>query len=193
MLRDPDFRKNLLVSIMTSVLVLLFIEPILKWLGNAIVWLGANIYNGITDSIYKSAALGFREESSFVTLILLVSILSGVFSAGAALRLIPEGDETTVIKRKNYRKIFSVVLTLLFLLDVLFLLGRDFATLQLNTYFNQKITILAAKIPEQKIKELKASWALMDKRTDYEVLTAEMNTLAKQFNIKFPAPLPGTQ
>jgi hypothetical protein len=194
MYRDPDFRRNLLVSVVTSVLVLLFIEPILSWSGNAIMWFGANVYDGVTNSIYRSAARGFREESSFASLIIILATLAGLFSAILMVMLLPRRRKPAQVESKrNYRKILFSALTVLFLLDGLVIVAEDFANIQLNTTFNQRITVLAAKVPEQRIRELKASWALMEKRADYEALTAEMNKLAKQFNTKLPAALPGAQ
>ena len=190
MFRDPDFRKNLLVSIITSVLVLIFIEPILKWSGNAIMWLGANTYDGITNSFYKSAALGFREKFSFVTFGLMLSTLAGIFS-GISMEMLrpPRHNNTPVESRQKRRKILIVIMTGLFLLVSLYIITLDFAELQLNSSFNQRITVLAASAPDQKIKELRASWSLMEKRSDYESLTSGMDILAKQYNIKLPAAL----
>jgi hypothetical protein len=62
----------------------------------------------------------------------------------------------------------------------------DYIELQLNASFNQRTIILASRASEQQIKELRATWAQMESRTDYEHINDEMADIAKSLDIKLP-------
>lgn len=192
MFKDSDFKRNLLVSIITSVLVLLFIEPAIKWTGNAVMWLGINAYEGFTNSVYSSAALGLREKYSFMLHLMFLSLLVGAAS-GVAFALISRTsnkvDDASRIRMNRWRKILVIVFSSVLVLDALVLIGRNYAEMQLISSFNQRITVLAARASDQQIKDLRAGWAAMQKRSDYESLTAAMDRLAKDYNIRLPDAL----
>jgi len=188
MINDVELRKNLLVSLITSILVLIFIEPFLKWAANAIMWLGANISVSFTKSVYTSAALGFREKYSFMALIFILSTLSGIVAGITASRVLPRKSEPTDSHAKR-RKLFPIFSAILFFVSGVFIVAQNFIELQLNASFNQRITVLSAKVNDQKIKELKAAWALMENRSDYESITEQMNNIAQKEKIKLPSAL----
>jgi len=81
------------------------------------------------------------------------------------------------------------VLTIAASLGSLLISTLVFADLQLTTSFQQRLTVLAPKISEQEYKELQASWASMQSRTDYELLNTQMESLAQQHGIELPEPL----
>lgn len=188
MFNDIELRKNLIVSLITSILVLIFIEPLLKWAANAIMWLGTNISASFTKSVYTSAALGFREKYSFIALIFILSALSGIVAGITTARVLPWKSESTDLQAKR-RKVFSIFSVVVFFVSVIFIMAANFIELQLNASFNQRITVLSAKVHEQRIKELKAAWASMENRSDYEYITEQMNKLALEEKIKLPTAL----
>ncbi len=190
MINDPEFRKNLLVSLVTSVLVLIFVEPILKLSANGLMWLGANISASFTKSVYTSAALGLREKYSFLSLMFILSMLAGAATATvvASFRT-KKATENVSVSRYGYKKVINIVSGLVMIFSGLHILASNFIELQLNASFSQRLTVLAAKIPEQQVKTLRASWALMSSRSDYETITADMNSLAAAAQIKLPDAL----
>jgi hypothetical protein len=190
MLNDPDFRKNLLVSIVTSVLVLIFIEPLLKLSANGIMWLGANVSAYFTKSVYTSAALGLREKFSFINLVLFSAVLIGAMLGSATISI--RRSHPKAAAREGSSKVVRILTMLnliIFLVLISYSMAKNFIELQLNTSFNQRMVVLAAKIPDQKIKELRANWALMESREDYEALNTEINRIAKELNTRLPVAL----
>lgn len=190
MFNDPNFRKNLLVSIITSVLVIIFIEPLLKLSANGIMWLGENISASFTKSVYTSAALGFREKFSFIQLSIFFAAVIGFIAGVESSKIL----KTKIVIQKEVaksqiRKILSACLASLTILIVIYLMAGNFIELQLNTSFNQRLSVLSAKITDQQVKDLRAAWALMENRSDYEKLTTEMNSLAQEHHIKLPLAL----
>lgn len=66
------------------------------------------------------------------------------------------------------------------------LLSKFFVGLQLNTSFNQRLTVLSPDITDQKFKVFRAQWASMHGRVDFENLNREMDVIAMQKNITLP-------
>jgi len=58
--------------------------------------------------------------------------------------------------------------------------------LQLNTSFKQRITVLSPHISEQQEKELRAQWASMKSRKDYENINRALEDAAKNKEVKLP-------
>lgn len=191
MINDPEFRKNLLVSLVTSVLVLIFVEPILKLSANGLMWLGANISESFTKSVYSSAALGLREKYSFISLMLILSMLAGAATGAIAssLRTRSTGHNHPTTSRNGFKKFINILVASVMIFSGLNIMASNFIELQLNASFSQRLTVLSAKIPEQQVRDLRASWALMSGRSDYEAITAEMNRLAAAAQVKLPAAL----
>jgi hypothetical protein len=154
------------------------------------MWLGANFSASFTKSVYTSAALGFREKYSFISLMFILSAFAGMISGMATAKLnrpskIKEESHTT----SKIKTIFSLFMAVGFFLSGTYIMASNFIELQLNASFNQRLTVLAANVSDQQIKELKASWALMEGRSDYEKLTAQMNGIANKEKIKLPVAL----
>lgn len=170
------------------------IEPALKFAGDSVMWIGANLYEGVSNSIYKDAALGLREKFSFITLTFVISLFAGIIS-GASLVLfklsLTKGNSSTKNKETRIRrlKFLAGALSIMFIIDSLLLTGKSFATLQLNASFNQRIAVLTASVNDQRIKEFRASWALMKNRKDYLKINSQMDTLATEAKIELPVPL----
>jgi hypothetical protein len=190
MMNDPDIRKGLLVSIVTSVLVLIFIDPLLKMATNLIMSLGSGLAVSWTNGIYLSAALGLREKFSFIILALGSSLTTGIalgFATGRILNRRTSNESFHKFKGKLF--ILDMVFAIIFLIGCFAILASNFAELQLVASFNQRVTVLAAKASDQQIKELRASWASMENRKDYESINNEIKKLSSAYAVKLPAPL----
>ncbi len=190
MITDPDIRKGLLVSLVTSVLVLIFIDPLLKLTASWLMSLGSTMATSWTNGIYLSAALGLREKFSFIILALGASIISGVTAGVVAGRILARRSSASGLrKRKGLLVAIDAIFALLFLVGSFGILTSNFAELQLVASFNQRLTVLAAKATDQQVRDLRASWAMMQNRKDYEAINAEMQKLSAQFGVKLPTPL----
>lgn len=188
MLNDPNLRREIYVGVIAAILVMLFVEPLLRLAGSALVWAGANIYEGVSNAIYREAALGLREKFSFISLAFSISFVSGVVF-GTAVALFRKPSESAPQKKLTRKKYVAAVLATLIFLQSFYLVGRNFADLQLNASFNQRIAALSPKISDQQVKELRARWALMEKRSDYLSIVSDMERIAKETGAKLPPPL----
>jgi len=105
-------------------------------------------------------------------------------------RIIEDDKELIKIAKRLKNKLILVVVIVVFVLFSIFgAVIEEFASLQLNTSFNQRLTILAPKLTDQEYKEFKALWASMDSREDYEGIKNEMDRIANQYQVELPKPL----
>ncbi len=78
-LSDDTVRKSIIASLIASIVVVLFFDYFIGWLISVSIWFGENLYEGLNSGLYKSAALGWREQFSFTLLILFLSLVCGLY------------------------------------------------------------------------------------------------------------------
>jgi len=186
MLKDPEFKKEIFVSVIAAILTIIFIEPILKLIWGIMSWFGTTTYQGFLDMMYKNASLGHRNYIDFMIVAFFFSAIIGI-SAEFIVRLTTKNPVAVkkFSKSPKLKKILIVLFVILIIL-ALILVTTVFVDLQLNASFQQRITVLAPKISDQEYKELLASWASMENRADYEILVSHMESLAQQNDIVLP-------
>lgn len=60
MLKNIEIKKEIYVSVIVTILTIIFIDPILKFVWGGMIWFGTTSYQGFLNSMYKGAALGHR-------------------------------------------------------------------------------------------------------------------------------------
>ncbi len=189
---DSTFRKSVIASVISSVLVIILINPLLRLGWRVMVALGDTVYAGFTNYTYTNAALGQRNwvivQSLFIFIGLLTGIMTAPFTNRLLNRLLGRSDELREKHKIRFAVIYVILLLLWFTFCISFLVPAA-VDLQLNTSFQQRLTVLAAKIPEQEAKELKASWAMMRTRAHYKQIKNRMEALAVQHKVELPRPL----
>ena len=170
----------------------MFVQPILSIIWVVLLWLGTHFFYNTLDSIYLNAALGHREWviASIVLMALIITplvIISGWISK--RLSTTKKAEARPPRTTPTWKKVFDIGLIFSSPLPCLIVGAFIFIDLQLNTSFDQRIAVLAPKVPDQTIKELRAQWALMASREDYLVLNARLEQLAHDAGITLPKPL----
>jgi hypothetical protein len=175
-------------------LVFIFVEPLLRLAANGLMWLGANISGGFTKAVYTSAAMGLREKFSFMHLLFTSALFLGAI-AGVGASVVRHGMKRATenpAQTPRFRKLKStagLLYVLTTIASVTYVSAQNFIELQLNASFNQRLTVLAAKVSDQRIKEIRATWALMESRHDYEAINSEMARLSKEQGVRLPDAL----
>jgi hypothetical protein len=196
---DPSVAKAIRTSVISSIIVLVFIKPILNLTWQLILLSGERL----SDGIYRNAALGQR---NYIDVVLLTFVLAAIFGTtmGRVSYLLflkkqpaaaPEEEEKKKKERllkltssTPFRLVIAAVAVLV-TFGTLFLLNLAYTDLQLNTSFRQRLTVLAPHISDQENKEFLASWAAMRSRKDYELIVAKMEQEARIHNVTLPESL----
>lgn len=190
MLNDATLRKSIIASIIASLLVLIFIKPLLDIIWEFISWVSTYCYSGFNNAVFCNAALGQRDWVAVLHLELFISMLCGTLAGFSIVIFLVKHAESKIVERiTKRRKIFralipilSVIMVFLSIL-ILVIIRTD---LQLNTSFKQRLTALSPHVSDLKIKELKASWAMMQDRKNYEEIIEEMENIAQKNGVQLP-------
>jgi len=192
--KDPQIRRGIIASVIASVIILVFIQPVLRLAWSAILAFGTRIFQGYIDSIYANAALGHKSYIDFILLILILSLFSG-FSVGmlrvmtiAFKRRAPHLERRPRLSKRHLLIMFWILI-IIFHLSVLSLIIPPYSDLQLNTSFQQRLTVLAPKLTDLEEEELKAAWASMQTRSHYEDIKLQMEEIAREHGITLPKTL----
>lgn len=205
-------KKTIGTGIIASILVILFIEPALKFIWSIILSFGTPLFNDFIDDIYKNAALGARSYLEFLILVGIIFILFITFRAAfptstrsiihkfkKIIKAEKEGEfpempsidydlDSAESKLKILRILAPIVYFLLVVLcfSVSFLLINIFVDLQANSSFNQRLTVLRPNITEMDELKFKASWASMKSRQDYLRINEIMDSVAVEKGVVLP-------
>ncbi len=203
MLKDIKWPREIIISaiagsIGTSI-VTVFIQPILQGLGDLLVWASTYVYNGFFDFIYRNAALGFREQSSFIAMYLLcdmvnipVLIICGLYATFYVeyrfkVKIFSLPEQAPENPKAYFSTLFFyVIIFALSNLIILFLITENFLEIKFIASFQQELAILSPKISDQDIKELKAQWASMKNFKDYAKIKFKVRNLAKEKHVELP-------
>jgi hypothetical protein len=194
---EPGLRQGLLIAIVVSVLTVAFVEPLVHWFANTLMWIGSNYSEAFTRSVYSDAAIGLNEKFSFMLLTFALLFLA-IAIPGSALGIFLGGRVERVARGQSKAMTRAMVVRLRWLsaigVFIMFVLGSHLLTIffiefQLNASFNQRMAVLAARASDQDIKDLRASWALMQERSDYEHINQRIAKISAALSIKLPEPL----
>jgi hypothetical protein len=213
MFKDRELRKHIGLAIIAAAVIPYLVDPALRWFAHSLIWLSENVSTAFTKSIYRKAAVGFHEQYSFEMLglagyVLAVVIIMIPLTMYVIKRSkeeldrqsemeylgneeIREESKLEAVMRVADRVIFplSCVTAVLAVSIGLIIVTSDYIELQLNASFNQRMTVLALYATDQQVKEMRAEWALMLDRQDYERINAEMDIVSKKLGFKLPKTL----
>jgi hypothetical protein len=69
------------------------------------------------------------------------------------------------------------------------MMTRSFAEMELNTSFDQRMTVLAPEISDLDAKRLRARWVQMKTRSDYLGINGTLESMASAHGVSLPKPL----
>jgi len=187
--------KNVRNGVVVSVVMLYLIEPAMKLAVDVVPQFGGQFYRLVWDRAAMQASIGGDYMDFAMFAILFSAIVGGFigrFGAGAAF--------PRLFGRKNGRK--SVDSTWVrwekrFVMLLMLLVGPiagttlliDFAAQQMKLSFDRRIAVLAPAITEESEEVLRARFADLSDRADYQTLNEEMDRLAFESRIQLPDPL----
>jgi hypothetical protein len=193
--KEGGITKELVQAIIVALLMFVFFEPVIKFTWNWMLRVGTWGYTGFLDKLYQNAALGNRNwvDVLFVMGLFTLAVIT-IFIL--TLRFMMPTSPQILYKHNPFRKLSPKKLKIIFVICALTMVlclwvpaFSIYIDLQLNSSFQQRITVLAPLITDQEYKELQASWASMETREDYLAIVESMESLAESHGIKLPKPL----
>lgn len=219
MLKNHNIRVGIISGIITSLIVIIFIEPILNLMWDGLKSSGIFLFNKYVDTLYRNAALGLRDVASFQIFLTINSIGLGMFvsfimwinmrfkdvqhdikildsdNTEDDLNKVQENILNEVGKLKvrmsKVKKILMLQYLFGFILTIILtdMVLKTTVDFQLNTSFSQRLKSISHLISDQVEEELESQWARMKTKSDYEEINGELNRIANENKLELPEPL----
>ena len=188
---DFNVNRNAIVAgVVSSILVIYFLNPIISFLGKVVIKLASYIYKSYLDNICSDLAVG-EPNFSFTLYGLMLGFMVGIAGSFFA------GFITYKIKNKNRDELRSstpsvfsswvisasaIVITL-----VSFLFFIDgYIRIRSYTGFKQGLTIIGPYITDASQKEFLSRFSLMKSKEDYDLIMKDILSIASNKGIKMP-------
>ena len=175
---------GIISGVISSVIVVIFIQPILSVTWGAITVVGSHVHQGYVDRIYKNAAVADRNllgDMTFLYLLMLPALVSLIFSFRFRLGHRPEWPFS-----HRVLNVFSVAAALLSVVTILVGFSLSSGILEISASFNQRLTVLAPAISDTEYKTFRARWASMSTEADYKSLVSDMESRSKDLKVILP-------
>jgi hypothetical protein len=174
-------------SVISSLVVIIFINPIMRLVWRIVIFIARTLHHGYVDAIYRRAASPEAEPIGFATFL-------GVFALATFVASLTTfaGDEDHISMLRRTRGAQRLVLyfvrfctaSMMAMLLVIFSIGSGMETI--NASFTQRLTILAPVISDGEYKSIKARWASMSGKDDYDRIVSDMDKRAKELGTTLP-------
>ncbi len=185
---SKGLKERITSGLIVWLLVTIFIQPILSFTWKAILVVGGFVHQGYVDRIYRGAALGEHNAVGLLTFLLLTTYIL-MTMAGHWLDLVAS---TSTVLQRTYsvpRLLMNLPLALLMLIlgfAFLVVFSLSMGKAVISASFSQRLTVLAPAISDMEYKTLKARWAGMQGKADYDALVTEMDRRATQLGVNLP-------
>jgi hypothetical protein len=173
---NKALRLGIISGIISSLIVVIFIHPILSLLWNVFITVAGSIHQGYVDRIYRNAALSERNLFSLVTILGLLLVAFLIISLQGYSRS----------KGARVLNITMFVMTLFMIITGFFAFSLAMGVMEIRASFSQRLSVLAPAIDDHEYKMFRARWASMTGLKDYNTLVSAMDTRAKELGVTLP-------
>jgi hypothetical protein len=177
-----ELKIGIIGGVISSILVLIFIEPLLGFLWHTIISFGEAIHAKYIDRIYQHAAIeGYNQFiSTFTLLLVFISLMTNIFLSFPVRGSYPND------KIRKLRYLIVSIPPMLFLPFIFIFASINLGVTITISSFNQRIAVLSPSISDQEYKEWKARWVMMKGIADYRSIVTDMDKRALALNIELP-------
>ena len=202
---DRDARKALIWSLAGSVIFFVFFQPILGYLGTAALRVTSHFANVVTDWIYFRASDWPRHDAAFhiLSYVMLAPVVMIVYfvmkwgelettfrniATNAVAAPMSEDALNSLKRRSRVLSVVAITINVAWLVIAAVSAASELVESKLNISFQKRVAILAPHIEGLEEKRLRAQWASMTKRQDYDAINAVMEKAAASKGVSLPKP-----
>jgi hypothetical protein len=169
MFKDPNMRIGVITSVIASIIVIIFVQPLLSAAWTVVVAAANIISSSILDVVYEDAA---KELPEMVPLMVLFFLL--IFFA-----------VSFVFRGRPLDKLDRICLGAFFVIGFLTFVGI-WGKAEIAGSYRQRVAVLAPHVSEQDLKLMEAEWKTVRTRAAHQRLITKMESLATTNSIKLP-------
>lgn len=179
-----ELKIGIIGGVGSSILVIIFIQPILSLVWSAVLSVGEAVQAGYVDRIYRNAALGERNLVGHLSLLTLTMLLVFIPVAFLSAEMARRHESIRRVTPAFHTFMFLTSLVATIVLLIAFSLSSGVT--EINASFIQRLTVLSPAISDQEYKEWRARWAKMRGKNDYRGLVAAMDQRALELKVELP-------
>jgi len=176
-------------GLISSILVIIFIQPILSGVWNVVISFGESIQAGYVDRIYRNAALGERNLVGHLSFLLLAVVLNFVATSFLVEEIARHSKTDRHETLNKLSRIFFLGIGTLSLLAgaaLTIAFSISSGVVEISASFNQRLTVMAPVINDLEYKQFRAQWAKMQGQKDYRTIVASMDKRANDLKVELP-------
>jgi hypothetical protein len=187
---SKELKIGIIGGLITWLLVTIFFEPVSRFLWRAFMTIAGSLHQGYVDGIYRNAAVGERNLVGELTFsILVVFVLASILFYWSERASVGPASSSLELAIKRVARVSDLVFTFaLMLLCVTAMVASSVSSgvKEISASFTQRLTVLAPAISDAEYKTLKARWASMKGKADYDALVAAMDKRASEVGVTLP-------
>jgi hypothetical protein len=196
---DPAITKGIVSGLIASALFLVLVQPILRGSWTVMAFTASHLYAGMSDRLYLHTAQGRETFRLWGYMFILLPLVFATGTIWASLSRSVSRDHPSAVSASKVTRYLASTRSgrgLLRLLGpVVFLLWAPLAILEwgeveLSSSFRQRVAILAPYLTDREEKELRAAWAAMTHKLDYDKINEHIEGYAKQRGVTLPRARP---
>ncbi len=183
---NKALKIGIISGIISSLIVIIFINPILSFVWNVFIAFAGRIHQGYVDKIYRNAALSDRNIIGVAIIIFLLGFMAILLCL--IVSLIGSTYRQARVIHLGLRVFNAGILlaVLLCALNWVVVVSLTTGVTEISASFSQRLTVLAPAIDEHEYKIFRAWWASMRGLNDYNSLVSAMDARAKELGISLP-------
>lgn len=195
---DQNIKAGIIASVIASIIVLVFLQPLLRFTTNILFGVGADIFRAYTNRLFTQTALLAPPDAALNLYGFVLSLFLGVLVGIVAWRIAfwwnperPRNEEAAKRLIASTAKFpwLSVVGTMLLAIVIFALIYSSIFQMRVITSFRQHMLTIAPYITDQRGKELYSQWTQMRTEADYQRIYSELNRIAGDNHVVLPENL----
>lgn len=183
-------------------LFIYFLDPILRFAGNAFLSASSRLSQAYTDQIYARAAhLDTAGTFSFALYTLTLTVIAtfplgftvGSLSGYLSVRRsvlgrggLPRFDEAMLPRKGVWPHVIMLLLAVLLMGVTGANIFSGYVRTALVSTFERHMRVLAPHISEDQRKRIVSEWSLMENEADFDRIQAQLKALAEHHDIQLP-------
>jgi hypothetical protein len=188
---DRGLKVGVVSSLVAAVIFLYLLDPILSFVSRTGFRVANALGSWYIDRFFAEIAAGPTEYAYLLNEMVCawaLLIVSTPLAIGLRKRFRAKPVDPDATKKEGRKTHLGAAfaLSILVFFIVLFIVADGFARLRIRSSFEQHVTILSPLLDPQDVLRLRADFAAMERKADYDRLRQQINAYASNHHVKLP-------
>jgi hypothetical protein len=194
---NQNQRSAIIASIVASLLVLYFIDPILTFLSKLFLNIADILFSSYLDRLYAEISSGdpniglifiylFFGAPTILCIYILTKKILSLIRKNDLDALTEKGDKKIIVKKIKKLSFYLTINLIILSILGLFIIVDHYVRFKTSSSFHQYMTVIHPSISDKEYKELLAQYASMRTKADYDELIRKILNISKNSGVELP-------